>query len=56
MLSVPLLIGYLVVITIYLTGCLIIHIRDNHDDKRREKDGRSGRSTPRDGGAHAIKL
>jgi len=56
MLSVPLLIGYLVVITVYLTGCLIIHIRDSRDDKRTGKDGRANRSTPRDGGAHAIHL
>jgi hypothetical protein len=56
MMSIPLLLGYLVVIAVYLTGCLIIHLRDSHDDKHRDKDSRAKRSTPRDGGAHAIHL
>jgi hypothetical protein len=51
-----LLIAYLVVITIYLTGCLIIHLREIHDEKRSDQDSRSGRSAPRRGGSHAIRL
>jgi hypothetical protein len=54
--TVPLLIGYLIAIAVYLTGCLIIHLRETHDDKRGHEDGRSNRSAPRDGGAHAIHL
>lgn len=51
-----LLIAYLVVITIYLAGCLIIHLREIHDDKRSDQDGHSKLSAPRRGGSHAIHL
>lgn len=50
----PLLIGYLVVIAIYLTGCLIIHLREIHDEKRSDQDDSSKRSTPGHGGSHAV--
>jgi hypothetical protein len=56
MLSIPVLIAYLVVITIYLIGCEIIHLRDIHDDKRSDQDGGSQGSAPRHGGAHEIRL
>jgi len=56
MVSTPVLIIFLSVISVYLTGCLIIHIRDVHDDKRSDHDDRSNRSTPRHGGPHAIHL
>jgi hypothetical protein len=51
-----LLIAYLVVITIYLTGCLIIHLREIHDEKRSDQDSRSKLSAPRHGSSHAIHL
>ena len=54
MVSIPVLIIFLTVVAVYLTGCLIIHIRDSHDDKPSDRGGRSNRSTPRQGGAHAI--
>lgn len=54
MLSIPVLIAYAVVIAIYLTGCLIIHLHDVREEKRTHEDGRSGRSVPRHGGPHAI--
>jgi hypothetical protein len=56
MLSTPVLIIYLVVIAVYLTGCLIIHIRDSHDDGRSDQNDRSDRSASRHGGSHAIHL
>jgi hypothetical protein len=56
MLSIPVLIIYLVVIAVYLMGCLIIHIRDTHDGKRSDRNDRSNRSAPRPGGSHEIHL
>jgi hypothetical protein len=56
MVSTPALIIFLTVIAVYLTGCLIIHIRDSHDDKPSDKNDRSNQSTPRQGGSHAIHL
>jgi hypothetical protein len=50
------LIIYLVVIAVYLTGCLIIRLRDNRDNERNDNDGGSCRSAPRQGGTHAIHL
>jgi hypothetical protein len=56
MVSIPVLIIFFTVIAIYLMGCLIIHIRDTHHDKPSDRKGQSSRSTPRQGGAHAIHL
>jgi hypothetical protein len=56
MVSTPVLIIFLSVIAVYLTGCLIIHIRESHDDRRSDQKDRSNRSTPRRGGPHAIHL
>jgi len=54
MLSIPVLIAYLVVIAVYLTGCLIIHLRDVHDDKRRDQGSRTNRFITRHGGPHTT--
>jgi hypothetical protein len=43
MVSIPVLIIFLAVVAIYLTGCLIIHIREIHDDKRSGRNHRSRR-------------
>ena len=53
MVSIPVLIAYVAVITIYLTGCLIIHLRDIHDAKQEDRNSRSDRSMPKHGGPHA---
>jgi hypothetical protein len=56
MVSIPVLIIFLTVIAVYLTGCLIIHVRDSRDDKPSDRNGQSDWSAPRHGGAHAIHL
>jgi hypothetical protein len=56
MVSIPVLIIFLTVVAVYLTGCLIIHIRENHADKPSDRNDHSSRSTPRQGGPHAIQL
>jgi hypothetical protein len=55
MVSIPVLVIFLAVVAIYLSGCLVYHIRDIHDD-RKDQDGSSGPSAPRQGGSHAIHL
>ncbi len=55
MVSIPVLAIFLTVIAVYLTGCLIYHIRDIHDNRKDQNGGSSG-STPRRGGAHQIQL
>jgi hypothetical protein len=56
MVSIPVLIIFLTVVAVYLTGCLIIHIREARDDKPSGQNDHSNRSTPRQGGPHAIHL
>jgi len=53
MVSIPVLIAYVVVIAVYLTGCLIIHLREIHDQKQADRNSRSSRSVPKHGGPHA---
>ena len=55
MISIPVLIIFLVLIAVYLSGCLFYHIRDIHDE-RKDQNGSSSRSMPRHGGSHAIRL
>ncbi len=54
MVSTPVLVIFLTLITIYLSGCLFYHIRDIREE-RKDHTGSSSRSTPRHGGAHAIR-
>jgi hypothetical protein len=56
MVSTPALIIFLTVVAVYLTGCLIIHIRETHGDKLSEGNDHSNRTAPRQGGPHAIHL
>ncbi len=53
MISLPVLAIFLAMIAVYLSGCLVYHIRDIHDERKRQ-NGSSSRSMPRHGGAHAI--
>jgi hypothetical protein len=54
MVSMPVLIVYLVVITVYLCGCLAYHLRDAREERSAAK-GKSSRYAPRQGEAHAIR-
>jgi len=55
MVSIPVLTIFLMVVAVYLAGCLIYHFRDIHEKRADEKDtGRT--SAPRRGGAHEIHL
>ncbi len=53
MVSIPVLMIFLAVVTIYLSGCLVYHIRDNRDE-RKDQDGSSARSMPGHGRSHAV--
>jgi hypothetical protein len=53
MVSIPVLVIFLAVVTVYLSGCLAYHIRDIHD-KRKDQNGSSSGSIPGRGGSHAI--
>jgi hypothetical protein len=55
MISIPVLMVFLTVIAVYLSGCLVYHIRDIRDE-RKAKNGSSGRSALRHGGSDAIHL
>jgi hypothetical protein len=55
MISLPVLVIFLALIGVYLSGCLVYHIRDIHDE-RKDQTGSSSRSMPRHGGSHAIHL
>ncbi len=55
MVSIPVLMIFLAVVAVYLSGCLIYHIRDIHD-KRKDQNDSSSQSMPRHGGSHAIHL
>ena len=55
MVSIPVLVIFLAVVAVYLSGCLVYHIRDIHDKRNDQNDG-SGQSVPRRGGSHAIHL
>ena len=52
MVSIPVLVIFLAVVAVYLSGCLVYHIRD----KRNDQNDSSGQSVPRRGGSHAIHL
>lgn len=45
MISIPALVFFLAVIAVYLSGCLVYHIRDIHDE-RKDQNGSSRRSMP----------
>lgn len=53
MVSIPILMTFLALIAVYLSGCLVYHIRDIHDE-RQGQNGSSSRCMPRHGGSHAI--
>ncbi len=55
MVSIPVLIIFLTLVAVYLSGCFIYHIRDMHDERKDQNDN-SGRSVPRHGGSHPIHL
>ncbi len=53
MVSLPVLVIFLTVVAVYLSGCLVYHIRDKRSEKENQ-NGSSSRSMPRHGGSHAI--
>jgi hypothetical protein len=53
MVSIPVLMIFLAVVTVYLSGCLVYHVRDIHDE-RKDQNGSSRRSAPRHGGSHVA--
>lgn len=55
MISIPVLVIFLTVIAVYLSGCLVYRIRDIRGE-REDQDGSSSRSVPRHGGSRVIRL
>jgi hypothetical protein len=53
MVSIPVLMIFLAVVTVYLSGCLVYHVRDIHDE-RKDQNGSSRLSAPRHGGSHVT--
>jgi hypothetical protein len=55
MVSIPVLAIFLAVVVIYLTGCLVYHIRDIREKRAAEKDSGQESAARRDD-AHEIHL
>jgi len=52
MVSIPVLTVFLVVITVYLAGCLVYHVRDVHENRADQKNA-NRKSAARHGRPHA---